>query len=348
MSDQSGEAHSIVNLQGRRILIVSPSFFGYERRIMERLERRGAQAVFVDDRPSNSTLSKTLIRLSPRLVQSRLDAYHRATILRFQGNTFDDILFISPESCSIETIRRYRESFPDARVLLYMWDSFENKRQKDVPGFLKLFDMAFSFDGQDCEKYAMHFRPLFFCGPVTEGEPEPRKETYVFSFIGTIHSDRYKILKSLENQVKRLGQACFIYPYLPSVLHYWLFKLTRREFRGVRKADFRFHPLPYADVLQVMRHSAAIVDIEHPNQRGLTMRTLEVIGSGRKLITTNRNVVDYPFYSPERIQVIDRNAPKILPVFLESAVGPLPAGTLAPYSLEGWLDDLFSGGAENG
>ena len=348
MSDQCGGTPPIVNLQGRRVLIVSPSFFGYERRIIERLESRGAQAVFVDDRPSNSTLSKVLIRLGPRLVQSKLDAYHRATILRFQGNKFDDILFISPESCSVETIRRYRASFPDARVMLYMWDSFENKRQKDVPDFLRLFDKAFSFDGQDCEKYAMHFRPLFFCGPATEGGPEPRKETYVFSFIGTIHSDRYKILKLLENQVSRLGKTCFIYPYLPSGLHYWLFKLTRREFRGVRKADFRFLPLPYADVLQVMRHSAAMVDIEHPDQRGLTMRTLEVIGSGRKLITTNRNVVNYPFFSPERIQVIDRNAPQILPAFLESTVGLLPAGTLAPYSLDGWLDDLFSVGAENG
>lgn len=327
------------NLEGRRILLISPRFFGYERRIAERLESRGAKVTFVDDRPSNSTLSKILIRLSSSLIQARLDAYHRSEIQRLKGISFDDILFIEPESCSTATIQGYRESFPGARFLLYMWDSFQNKAGH-VRKSLRFFDRTFSFDAVDCKDYRMSFRPLFF-GDEPKPSLEEAAEIYGFSFIGTIHSDRYRILKLLKSQAERANVRTFTYPYLPSRLIFWLYKLTKREFWSARLGDFYFDHLPYAEVLRVMQGSVAVLDIEHPGQRGLTMRTFEVIGARKKLITTNREVIHYPFYSPERIQVIDRQAPSIATDFLAAPAEPIPSHILATYSLDGWIDDLF-------
>lgn len=329
-----------VNIAGRRILVVSPRFFGYEKRIVDGLVARGAIAIHVDDRPSNGTLSKLLIRLSPALIQPKLDAYHRSEIARLKGEAFDDLLFIVPESCSMATIQRYQRAFLGARSLLYMWDSFENKRRRNIPDFLRLFDRAFSFDRQDCDKLGMTFRPLFFTGaPVVAAES--LCQPYAFSFIGTIHSDRYRILRALGEQATKADLPHFIYPYLPSGLHYWLYKLIKREFWGVSRSELRFTPLPYAEVLRVLDNSMAVVDIEHPGQRGLTMRTFEVIGAGRKLITTNRNILHYPFYSPERVQVIDRKSPEINPVFSKIQTEPLPSQILDKYSLNGWIDDIF-------
>ncbi len=331
---------SRISIEGRRILVVSPRFFGYEKRIADGLKARGAMATLVDDRPDNDTLSKLLIRLSATLIQPKLDAYHRAEIERLKGKTFDDLLFIVPESCSVATIRRYQMAFRSARTLLYMWDSFENKTRRNIPDFLTLFDRTFSFDRQDCRKYGMTFRPLFFTGAPVAGTVKTGK-IYGFSFIGTLHSDRYRILKALGEQASKSGMDHYIYPYLPSSLHYWLYKLTKREFWGVPRSKLQFAPLPYAEVLRILDDSAAVVDIEHPSQRGLTMRTLEVIGAGRKLITTNRNILDYPFYSPRRVLVIDRKKPKIEPLFLKAMAEPIPAHILDEYSLNGWIDDLF-------
>lgn len=328
-------------LQDRRVLVITPRFFGYEQRIVDRLRERGAKVVFLDDRFSNSTLIKVLIRVCPWLIRPKLDAYHRDAIRSNLIQGFDDILFISPESCSAATVKRYREAFPDVRIMLYMWDSFRNKGRRNILEFLKAFDQAYSFDHQDCEKYGMQFRSLFFCDLSKKKQHGSQEEMSAFSFIGTIHSDRYKILRQLKEQADHFGQRHFIYPYLPSRLHYWLYKFTKREFRHVRQSNLRFEPLPYSEVLHVIEHSKAIVDIEHPDQRGLTMRTLEVIGSGRKLITTNQNVIDYPFYSSSRILVIDRKAPQIPSSFLELESDPIPAAILATYSLDGWLDEIF-------
>jgi len=328
-----------VKLEGRRILLISPRFFGYEGRIAEQLESRGAKVTFVDDRPSNSTLSKILIRLSSAFIQRRLEAYHRSEIERLEGRAFDDILFIEPESCSTATIKRYKKAFPGARLILYMWDSFENKAGH-VRGSLNLFDRTFSFDRSDSKEYAMSFRPLFFgrgfCPPMGESG-----NAYGLSFIGTIHSDRFRILKALKTQAEQTGIPVFIYPYLPSRLIFWLYKLTKREFWNVDQEDFRFDSLPYTEVLRVMSGSIAVVDIEHPGQRGLTMRTLEVIGACKKLITTNREVIHYPFYSPDRIQVIDRQVPMLAADFLKTPAEPLPSHLLAKYSLDEWINDLF-------
>jgi hypothetical protein len=117
---------------------------------------------------------------------------------------------------------------------------------------------------------------------------------------------------------------------------------VKREFRATRPSDFRFAPLPYREVLRVMGASRGIVDVEHPRQRGLTMRTLEVIGAGRKLLTTNLNVKNYPFFSPERIAIIDRHRPRLDPAFFCDPAPPLPDAFAESYSLRGWVDSVFA------
>jgi hypothetical protein len=334
------------DLVGARILLVSPRFFGYEKRISQRLQERGAKVVYVDDRPDNTTLTKITIRLDLRWFRARFDRYHESVLRRLDGEHFDHILFIVPETCSTNIIEKYKKAFPDARMLLYMWDSFENKirLKKSGKDLVELFDRSFTFDRQDSENYGIQFRPLFFCG--AHGGAAPSRAEFAFSFIGTIHSDRFRILQALADRVKALGHSYFLYPFLPSHLHYLLYKFTKWEFLKASKTSFHFKSLPYPEVLRVMENSNAIIDIEHPKQRGLTMRTIEVIASGRKLITTNRNVTEYSFYSPDRILVIDRKAPMVPEAFFDSPAQPVPSFFLAAYSLDGWIDDVF--GPEDG
>ena len=57
-----------------------------------------------------------------------------------------------------------------------------------------------------------------------------------------------------------------------------------------------------------MKDCHAVLDIEHPKQVGLTMRTFEVLASGRKLITTNRSIINHEFYDPLRMCYRQRTA----------------------------------------
>jgi hypothetical protein len=328
-----------IDLNGKSVLLIGPRFFGYETRIINQLKARGANPHFIDDRPSNDTLTKILVRVSPKLIKSRLRSYHTAQIAKYKKIDFDFLLFIEPESCSKKIISQYKTSFPSSRFILYLWDSLRNKAGHLVD-CLEYFDQSFSFDDIDCNVYGLRFRPLFFLqqSPSDLTRPDP---VYAISFIGTVHSDRHKLLASIFLQAKRLNLSCFYYPFLPSKLMYFVYKITKPEWRKVRMKDINFKPLAYQEVLQVMNSSSAVIDIEHPGQRGLTMRTLEIIGADKKILTTNAQIRNYPFYSSDRVKIIDRSSPEIESAFFESIPKPLPEELLRTYSVDGWLDEIL-------
>jgi hypothetical protein len=72
------------------------------------------------------------------------------------------------------------------------------------------------------------------------------------------------------------------------------------------------------------------------------MRTFEVLGKKRKLITTNRSIKNYDFYNASNILVIDRSCPVIDKKFINVDYQPLPANIYYKYSIDGWLEDIFT------
>jgi hypothetical protein len=328
-----------LDLNGRRILVISPRYFGYEKRIVDHLAGRGALVEWLDERPGNSTLFKALTRLRSGAMAPIAERYYASALAQLAGRRFDDVLFINPESSTPEIVRRFRSSFPGSRLLLYMWDSFDNKPRADTPGFIRLFDRALTFDPVDADEHGITFRPLFYSDDA--GARAAATHDLAFSFVGTIHSDRYRVLRAICRQADEAGLPYLVYPYLQSRLLYGLYRLTKREFRGTRAGDFRYEPMPYPEVLRVLASSTAVVDVEHPRQRGLTMRTLEVLGSGKKLVTTNARVRAYPFFSEDRIWVLDRRDLKVDPHFFRKPAPPLPAAYAAEYSLTGWADAIL-------
>jgi hypothetical protein len=327
------------DLTGRRILIISPRFFGYEARIVEHLRGRGVEAEWVDERPGGSTITKILIRLRLAAARPLINGYYKALLRRLAGRTFDDVLIVSPECCNVHILEQFRRQFAGATFRLYMWDSFQNKGIQDPTAFIRMFDHTLSFDDEDAKRYGMVFRPLFFSGGGEWGQSEGLP--YAFSFIGTIHSDRYRVLRAMGEAADRAGLAYFAYPYLPSHLHYWLYRFTKREFKGIPPTAFHYKSLPYPEVLRVVQGSRVILDVEHPRQRGLTMRTLEVLGSGKKLATTNQNIRSYPFFSEDRILVIDREKPVLDRDFFTAPPPQTPPSLMAEYSLFSWANAIF-------
>jgi hypothetical protein len=85
-----------------------------------------------------------------------------------------------------------------------------------------------------------------------------------------------------------------------------------------------------------------ILDIEHPKQTGLTIRTLETLGARKKLITTNSSVKDYDFYRDSNICVVDRNDPVIPQCFFDTPYQDVSDAIFNRYRLSGWMDEIIS------
>ncbi|MEP7318542.1 MAG: hypothetical protein ABI921_07365 [Panacibacter sp.] len=323
------------NLQGKHILFFAPRFFGYEKEITNKLTALGAYVDYYDERPGNSILSKALLRLHAGSMANTISTYYKKVIDTVKGNHYDFVFVVNAEAITPEIISEMRLHFGTAKFILYMWDSMRNK--KNTLTLHKSFDCTYSFDRLDAENIpGINFRPLFFCDdykPCTG-----TTEKYDLAFTGTGHADRFTIIDKIKKYAVKDSLSLFTFLYLHSPLIYFYLYYKDKEFR--RKASmkyFSFKPLKKEQMISIICSSKAVIDIQHPNQIGLTMRTFELMALDKKIVTTNPDIVNYDFYMPENVYVIDRNAPYIDAHFFTTPFKAIPAEIKQQYSIEAWL-----------
>jgi hypothetical protein len=326
------------NIASKRILFIAPQFFGYEQDIEKELRHQGAEVDFLPDRPFQSPFMKGLTRVRRELILNYAERYFWSEISRFGRASYDLIFVVLGECVSPTFLKNLRQSFPNATFTLYMWDSFKNR--KALPKNIEYFDCCLTFDFDDAKNYGMHFRPLFYSGGFNDKD---KKENFKYdiSFIGTAHSDRYRIVSDVIHNLPPSTKKYF-YLYLQASWVFWIRKLGDSDFRGAKVQDFKYFPITKAQVQSVFSESRAILDIEHPEQTGLTMRTFETLGAQKKLITTNQSVREYDFFNSNNILIIDRKKVTAIPEnFLIEPYTPLSDQLYQKYSISGWLDDIF-------
>lgn len=322
------------SLENKKVLLIVPQFFGYEQEIRHELERRGALVDFLLDRPFSSAFAKAVTRFRKKWVMAAAERYYNKNTNL--DKNYDYVFVVNGQTLSNEILCLWRENFKKAKFILYMWDSFANR--KDVLNVLKLYDFSFTFDPSDSEKYGIIFRPLFFSKGFEASDVQ--SISWDISFIGTAHSDRYAIVKKVSEKLNK-NLRSFFYLYLQARWVYWVYKVINRNYRNALISEFNFSPIKKNEVQNVFISSFAILDIEHPKQNGLTMRTLETLGSQKKLITTNRQIVFYEFYSEDNICLIDRLNPVVPESFFMTPYKEVPPEIYQKYRLEGWVDEIF-------
>jgi hypothetical protein len=318
-----------------RALLVAPRFFGYEDEIRAQMASDGWQVDMLPDRPFDAALLKAVARVAPMLTAPAANRFYAREIERLAAGRYDLVLVVQGEGIFEPTLRLLRAAYPTARLVFYTWDSLANKPRSKKQ--LRLYDECFSFDEADAARWRIRFRPLFFT-PGFE-RTAPAELAYDISFVGTIHSDRYRIIRDIARQLEDPSRA-FWYLYLQAPWMYAVRKYLTQTVAGAARSEFRFAPLQRAQVQGIFLNSRAILDIEHPGQRGLTMRTLEALGSQTKLITTNATASAYDFYDPRNIAIIDRREPRIPPGFLSTPFHPVPEAVHDRYRLASWVRDV--------
>lgn len=325
------------DLRGKKILLIAPVFFGYETHIRSELVRRGAIVDYLPDRPFSSPILKALIRFAPLLTQPFSNLFFTKRFSELSNQNYDYLFVIQGESLGPSSIKLAKKLFPNASAILYLWDSIANKKAtiKKIP----FFNRVISFDRSDAQEYELSYRPLFFVD-AHSGQKVVNK--YLMSFIGTAHSDRYKICKEVR-RVTPKDAKLFFYLYLQAPWVYFVRKVTKPSFWQSSMNEFEFQPLSKEVVSRVFEESFSVLDIEHPKQRGLTMRTFDVLAKEKKLVTTNSSIKNEDFYSPNNVLIINREVEvDFNHDFFRLPFVSLPAFFYEKYSLKGWIDEIFA------
>lgn len=328
----------MTDLHSKRVLLIAP-IGQHSKAIEQALRARGAVVDCYEERPALSVLAKTLIRYSPRLIRSYTNAYFDRIINATKWNNYDFVLLIRAEAVTRKFIIDLRGCHKSAAIFLYQWDSMSLTR--GPVDKLDLFDRTFSFDKRDCATYSMAFLPLFYTDDYRDMQKVPTDPKYDFVFVGTIHSDRYSLIKEIRQYSHSHSMNSYFYMYFPTSLLFYKMKYFERKLPGARKSEFRFFQLSRCETVQAVANAKILIDSEHPAQLGLTMRTIEALGARRKLITTNADIVNYDFYHPNNILVVNRRAVQIPESFIESRYVEVESSTYRKYCVHEWVSSIF-------
>lgn len=215
--------------------------------------------------------------------------------------------------------------------MLYQWDS--QNRLAGLAERLPLFDRVLTFDRLDHLAHPeWSFRPLFYRERGTQAA-QPADTDILF--IGLLHSDRLRYVRRMEADAKRHGLSTRVYLFTGAFT--WLKLRLRGQAHGVH-----VRPLSYGKLMEVTRRARCVLDLPHPSQSGLSMRAIETLGLGLKLITTSADIVNYDFYRPQNIRVIgDAEGDEVVTrAFVEAPRAPVPGEVVQSYSLDVWIDEV--------
>lgn len=325
-----------MSLKNKKISLICQSFFSYHDQILNELLCQGAIANRYDERHSNSFLSKVMIRLKLNFLLSFfIDAYYSAIIKDMVSRGTETVLLVGPETIGRKHIQKLKNN--NIKVILYLWDSLENKG--GCLNYSDICDDVITFDDADVNKIPKsRFLPLFYDNSYKYSGYQDKK--YDISFIGTVHSDRYEIVRKIKNQLPH--KNLFFYLYVQSYIIYLTRRWFIKKYKDISRHEFKFEQMNTGKIQEIFYDSKIILDINHPDQRGLTSRTFETLAGGCKLITTNKNIKKYPFFNNNDILIIDRKKPKIEKSFVNNPLTGKMQDMIKPYSLKLWILNVFN------
>ncbi len=321
----------------KKILFIGPNFFDYENEIIKCLKDLGADVDFISDRPYSKPILKAIIRYRRELLSFDTNKYYIDEINERKYKNYDYVFVIQGECLNKKILTLMKDKFDNSKFILYLWDSLKNK--PFLISNLEYFDECYTFDKSDQHKFSLKYRPLFYV-KLFNNKYNTKNYSYSLSFVGTAHSDRYKIIKDIKRQIPS-NKLFYCYLYLQAKWMYYFYKIFNTYYKGAVFSEFNYKSLNKEEVSNIFLNSFAILDIEHSKQHGLTMRTFEALGARKKLLTTNSTIKDADFYNPNNICILERNNTSIPKEFFSTPYEDLSDSLYYKYSIEGWLQEVI-------
>lgn len=201
-----------------------------------------------------------------------------------------------------------------ARIYIYFWNPIE-LRKKEIDKLKSAFIVA-TYSRSDSQKYDIGFNGQFLPKiPL----PASHDSKYTGIFCGYVKNRGNlinKIYKSIDNS--------FFYVVAD-------------------KQDFDFpvvdRPMDYYEYLKKVIKSSAVIEVLPTENAGMTLRTVESIFYGKKLITNNKKIVEEDFYNRNNILVFSDDTTKDdVENFLKLNFIPYDQTIVDQFSFESWLD----------
>jgi len=311
--------------------MIGMNFHTYEDEIIKCISEMGFSVDKITDQP-NRTHGYGLL---PVKIREQDTVLFLKKQLKHLNKSYDIVLVFVGRKLQKFFLEELRKRNPNAKFILYLWDDLA--RVKNYYEVKDCYDEIITFELEDALKLNLRFVPLYY---MPEYCVRKTNKTYDLCTISSEHSDRIGIMRSLiKSNTDGMLFNFRILALWKSYIKYILSGRKKEDEKNGLLYTTKSATIP--ETAKLMSESRAILDIQHFSQKGLTNRTLEALGAGIKLVTTNEEVKYYDFYNPNNICIIDRDDPKIDINFLRSPYEEVQKDIYDKYSLKAWLEDIL-------
>lgn len=280
------------------ILFFCPSFYSYHLEIIAAQEKEGYHIIYFDEKIANVWILDIIRKRIPKFYLLIRNLYEKYILWQLKDVNIQKVFVIKSMNFSLKFLTKIMVMYPNAERIMYNWDSIRNFNYLDR---VHLFNKVFSFDRKDCKQYSnLIYKPLFYLPKHLnirkKREANGERDIDVL-FLGDGHGNRLEFLNEFYYKINTLDIKVRI--LLLSSL-YGKFKRRKKD-----KNRFLITKKPTENELKnLLTKTRSVVDIPAKGQSGLTIRSIESLGSHIKLITTNDNILNETFYSERNILIL--------------------------------------------
>lgn len=268
--------------------------------------------------------------------------YSQLLKLNKKGEKYDFVLIIKPDEFSEKVV--HLASTMGNKTVGYIWDGLRLFLKPNLDKNRKFLDELYSFDKNNIKDFPeldMKFLTNYY---VPDAQLTPFNERkvdvyYIGALAGTLPTQRRDW--KMANLIKHLKGNLDIRIHIS------------REFqekdKGLKpEVNYTTEFTTLQENYEKTRNSKIVIDICKSHHIGLSFRFFECLLYKTKIITNNTDVVNYDFYHPNNILVVDfdhiDDYAQQLREFQETPYHDINETIRKKYSLENWIKYIFKQG----
>lgn len=310
-----------------KILLISNHIMGYMEVPRQELENFGhdVEVLYYTKSPLHfkyKGLGQKFVSFLKKINGNSIKKKHREDAIKefTASKVYDKILVTHPQYLNVKT-HKYLKSITEDYIV-YLFDGL--KKMPVQKHYVHFFDEVFSYEIEDCEKHNFKF--------ITNFIPTERfRNSTSSNLLFNISSKDVRFPK-----LKNLAEYCNQNNITTRFVLFSKKPLKTALFQGI------YGRIDIQQMDKYLKGVTAFVDIQRPEQNGLSFRVFEAMGNEKKLITDNCHIKKYPFYNPNNIHVIDFQNLHIPEEFLRTPYQKMDPLLYSKYTAKSWVQDIFS------
>ncbi len=340
------------------LLLIAPKIGDIFRDILVELKKIGIDADFIEDSiyardPRNIRVKKwySNFKFNRNHCDSYFKRYWETLLARDEYSKAYDFLLV------IDGFRLHRILFDELRkrnpkilCINYLFDSTRSLYHFES-NFI-FFDKVATFEKYDSMKFNILHIPISW--PIMT---EQTAIQYKLFGMGVYSPIRYELYDFMYDIAEEYNFKSYIKLYTPKInrIGFYSIKQIVRNFLSLPKhisvkeynSFYITHELLSGNQFRhYMQSSEAILDTIAFEQDGLTARCMWALGAGKKIITTNKSIKDYDFYSSSQIFVVEHyneETKREIVNFLqqETIISSKIRQSILRYRTDNWLKTLL-------